>query len=291
VTAAGRVAALALGCAAAGACGLFPDLADLGGGDATSDVTPVDASDAASSEAGVEAGSDALPEAGPKCQGTAGPPMVAIDGFCIDSTEVTNAEYQAFVGATAIDAAAFPPTCVAWKTTLNPQKAPPPGSNDYPVVWIDWCDAYAYCAWAGKRLCGRIDGGALAPGGMNDVAQDEWYVACSNVGANVYPYGAVWDAGACNGPERDAGSVLPASSMPGCVGGGIYDMVGNADEWIDSCLSASTGPEGGLDKCERRSGSWEDPDGSLQNCTFARIGSRNEEDLDIGFRCCSDLAP
>jgi formylglycine-generating enzyme required for sulfatase activity len=218
--------------------------------------------------------------------------MVAVDGFCIDSTEVTNAHYQTFL-ASAPDASLFPPTCTAWKSTFKQMVAPPPGSDDYPAVWVDWCDAYAYCAWAGKRLCGRIGGGPLAPGGMNDVAQDEWYAACSNVGANQFPYGNTFDPSACNGPERDAGSVLPPTSLPNCTGGvaGISQMVGNADEWIDSCASGMTGPEAGAVKCERRSGSWDNPAGTMQTCAFSRTGSRNEEDSDIGFRCCADLAP
>ena len=253
------------------ACGLFPDVGGLGGGDGA-----------------VEAGGA---DAGSACVGNAGPAAVAVGSFCVDSTEVTNAEYAAFL-ATHPDPAGQLPYC-SWNTSFAPSTTPPPGSDDYPVVWVDWCDAYAYCQWAGKRLCGRLGGGALAPGGMNDPGEDEWYVACSLAGARTYPYGDAFDPTACNGPEHDAGSVLPASSLPECVGGtaGVLDMVGNADEWIDSCESQTDGDDGGLDDCERRSGSWEDPSGASQTCAFHRTGSRDFSDHDVGFRCCSDLAP
>ena len=288
--------AIALGVTVpAAACGLFPDLGGLAGDAAAVDASPLDAADATSasdasdaSETG-DAGDGATK---PACIGSAGPSMVVVGSYCIDSTEVTNAEYAAFLGS-APDASLFPPTCTGWKTTFAQSHAPQLGSDDYPAVWLDWCDAYAYCKWAGKRLCARIGGGPLPTGGMNDTNQDEWYVACSDKGAYTYPYGGAFDASICNGPERGAGSVLPSTSMPDCTGGvpGLHQMVGNADEWIDSCKTSSTGPEGGADPCERRSGSWEDPDGGLQTCTFARTGPRSQEDWDIGFRCCSDLAP
>ena len=37
----------------------------------------------------------------------------------------------------------------------------PASRQDYPVVNVSWCDAYAYCASHEKRLCGKVGGGAL----------------------------------------------------------------------------------------------------------------------------------
>jgi formylglycine-generating enzyme required for sulfatase activity len=212
--------------------------------------------------------------------------------FCIDSTEVTNAQYAAFV-ASSPSLAKLPSMCSGWKTTFTQNTPPPPGTDDYPAVYVDWCDAWAYCRWAGKRLCGRLGGGTLAQSGIGDVAQDEWYFACSNAGAFTYPYGGAYDASTCNGPERDASSVLPATSLPSCQGGvaGLFEMVGNADEWIDSCAASSTGPDAAVDNCERHSGSFVNPAGATQTCAFDRVAPRQSEDNDIGFRCCSDLAP
>jgi hypothetical protein len=45
------------------------------------------------------------------------------------------------------------------------------GSGNFPITNVDWCDAYAYCAGIGKRLCGKIGGGTLDQGGLDDVIE------------------------------------------------------------------------------------------------------------------------
>lgn len=292
-----RSGILALLACAFVACGLFPDLGGLSGdgGDldvASNDATGSDVSDAGVIDAGDASDSSSADVTTTKCFGDAGPVQVVAGTFCIDSTEVTNAQYAAFL-ASSPSLASLPSMCSGWKTTFAQSTKPVLGTEDYPAVWVDWCDAWAYCAWAGKRLCGHLDGGTVATGALNNAAQDAWYAACSRNGAFTYPYGGAFDASACNGPENQTGTVLPASSFPNCVGGyaGLANMVGNADEWVDSCKTTSTGPDASVDSCGRRSGSWADPDGSVQTCTFIRYGPRQEEDFDIGFRCCSDIAP
>ena len=99
--------------------------------------------------------------------GKAGPKMVAVPRpgggtYCMDSTEVTRDQYKAFAGISPSGQPAF----CGWNTTYTPvQKTGgqcskgewPPGSNGaLPVVCVDWCDAYMFCKWAGKRLCSMI---------------------------------------------------------------------------------------------------------------------------------------
>lgn len=77
-------------------------------------------------------------------------PVGSAGAYCMDATEVTNADYAAFL-------AANPPTSgqvawCAWNTSyLPPFGWPATGKENHPVVRVDWCDARAYCKWAGKR--------------------------------------------------------------------------------------------------------------------------------------------
>ena len=51
-------------------------------------------------------------------------------------------------------------------------------ADHHPIVWVDWCDAYAYCKGVGKRLCGAIGGGPVDfHTGYADTNQSQWYRA------------------------------------------------------------------------------------------------------------------
>lgn len=215
------------------------------------------------------------------CTGTAGPPMVAVpQGFCIDSTEVTNAQYAAFV------ASGYPTTgqdaWCSWNSTYKPQIWPATGLDAHPVANVDWCDAYAFCKWAGKRLCGRIGGGSNAYGDYANATNSQWYAVCSAGGAKTYPYGSTYQATTCNGAEyTEPDATLPVGTASGCVGGypGVYDLSGNVWEWEDSC--AGTGSN---DDCRIRGGSFLHNNGL--ECGFANKGYRSAMTQHIGFRCC-----
>lgn len=205
--------------------------------------------------------------------------MKPVDGdFCIDSTEVTVAQYAQFVAANTLTIPDAGDRC-SYVNDLLPNGTQ--GDVLEPQVQIDWCDAFMYCQWAGKRLCGSRDGGAL-PYGNSTNAPNQWLAACSHDGTRVYAYGSTWDAGACN-DDNINNAVEPVMTFPNCIGGfpGIYDMTGNAREWIDSCEANIDNS----DNCMIMGGDYtNDHNGSV--CTQNVAHNRDYTGDSTGFRCC-----
>jgi formylglycine-generating enzyme required for sulfatase activity len=221
------------------------------------------------------------------CPDLAGPTMVRVDDFCIDSTEVTNAQYAEFL-AEAPPVETQPLYCydgMWFNLSFEPSSGwpPEPGKENYPVVWVDWCDARMYCEWAGKRLCGRIGGGHAEywPPSYKDASISQWYRACS-AGTQAYPYGDDFEIGRCNDGWGGTGETAAVGSFPGCEGGypGLFDMSGNVAEYEDACSD-----EPGEPKCRARGGTFNAiaADGTANRCDFVFVGADNEF---VGLRCC-----
>ena len=175
------------------------------------------------------------------CPGTGGPTMVRLpEGYCIDSTEVTRGQYQAWLDMN-------PPTAgqisdCTWNTTFFPDATCM--TSPFSTVRAAFMRGPARrttrrCAWtgatptrtakrSGKRLCGKIGGGSNGVDDNLNAALDQWYNACVSDGAsNIYPYGNTYQPDYCNGADyaraRDsAGGVddeLPIDrhGLPGSV--------------------------------------------------------------------------
>ena len=210
-----------------------------------------------------------------------GPTMVKADGFYIDSTEVTRAQYALFLAARAGDTRGQAAEC-AWNAYFEPRFEPslgtPPAS--YPVTDVDYCDAAAFCAWADKRLCGRIGGGPLALAELADPSKSQWFAACAGPKAQAYPYGVAYRSGACS-DKQGSKTLLPVGSKTTCEGyyPGLFDMLGNAQEWTAAC-DARSGP---TDGCEKIGGSYL----TSTVCSESGLALRELQDPAVGFRCCS----
>ncbi len=231
------------------------------------------------------------------CPGDAGPSMIRVGDFCIDSTEVTNTDYEVFLAAHP--SVTLGPASCSWKPDFDHGGTwTPINGGNAPAGNVDWCDAFVYCKWAGKRLCGDPHGGSTAYASFADPNSDEWYFACSDGGALAYPYGASFDEHACNGRLADGGfpdaapayTVKSVAQQPSCHGGfsGVFDMSGNAAEWED-CCDDSTGGDASTQKCRMRGGSANSDEPQLACDDPASFGpySRASFTDDLGFRCCS----
>lgn len=138
---------------------------------------------------------------------------VTVPSFVIDKHEVTVGLYKDCV---ASGQCAIPGTggkC-NWDVT---------GKGSHPVNCINWEEARAYCAWAGKRLC----------------SESEWEKASRGTDGREYPWGN--EIATCEYAVTEDGgygcgtdSTMPVGSKPaGASPYGALDMSGNVMEWVE----------------------------------------------------------
>lgn len=223
--------------------------------------------------------------------------------YCIDTTEVTQVQYDTFVheAGTDLSLVAAIPECASHKSyeiVDRPDDDPiapgcpkgvyaPATKGDLPVGCTTWCMAYAYCRWAGKRLCGRIGGGPLADpvADFKNAEASQWYNACSQGGKYTYPYGNTYK------PQCASATLDPVTDVnPECAGKGegfesVSGMTFGVMEWEDDCHA-----EQGLD-CRLRGADYLDTEfgESQSRCDVGGVTSRGVTDPQVGFRCCLDV--
>ncbi|MGC4069582.1 MAG: SUMF1/EgtB/PvdO family nonheme iron enzyme [Polyangiaceae bacterium] len=219
--------------------------------------------------------------------------------YRIDLTEVTHAQYEAWLAQTS-----GPTSTAAGVCSANLSYVPtcPSGQNVYagvgaerhPIVCVDWCDARAYCEAIGKHLCGKraVGGGANSFSAYADATQSEWYNACvsgtSGATINYYPYGRSFDDTRCNGAREGIPSTTAeVGAFMGCQSAirdysGVFDLSGNVAEWEDSCEIV-----GSDTRCRLRGGTFEAKQPGLR-CDTDAANAWSLANIRIGFRCCAD---
>lgn len=230
-------------------------------------------------DAGIDAASAPCPST------DRGPAMIRTASLCIDTTEVTNEQYEAFL-ASGFRADPAPDVPCDPEEPYEPTAGwpPPQAKRQHPVTHVTWCAARAFCAWAGKRLCGKRfksgAGGPLEVPLVGHPEHDEWSAACSNDGAFAYPYGNEFAGDACNGDAYGVRDTIIAGSLETCTATfGVHDLSGNVWEWIDAC--ETTGPG-----CYAHGGAFNSPAAELTCGAFLR--AERDAGLDtVGFRCCA----
>jgi formylglycine-generating enzyme required for sulfatase activity len=193
---------------------------------------------------------------------------VYVDGYWMDTTEVTNEQFATFVKATGYVTVAerkpraedypqaLPERLVAGSVVFSPPDHPVGLDNHYrwwsyanganwrhpegpdsdinsrmnhPVVHIAYEDAITYCKWAGKRLPTEAEFEFASRGGL-DRKRYAW-------GDEFMPAGKHM-ANTFQGhfPETNTGedgyrTTAPVGSFP-TNGYGLFDMAGNVWEWV-----------------------------------------------------------
>ncbi|MBC8553223.1 MAG: SUMF1/EgtB/PvdO family nonheme iron enzyme [Candidatus Brocadiales bacterium] len=214
---------------------------------------------------------------------------VILDAYYIDRYEVTNAQYWKFMDyiMKTGDHSKCSPSEPINKSHL-------PGNSfrgyeykyynypDYPVTRVDWYDAYAYAAWAGKRL----------------PTEAEWEKAARGTDGRRFPWGNVWEIKFCNvGTDGNlpvtVGSFEDGNSVYGC-----YDMTGSVSEWcedwyhpeyyLSSPKKNPKGPIKGTGKRIVRGGSMFAQNVYKLRCAVRMFGEPGDRNKSVGFRCAKD---
>lgn len=212
---------------------------------------------------------------------------VNLDAFWIYRTEVTNGMYQACVADKAC-----PKPDYAQGVTTDEYYGNPDYDN-YPVIYVTYTHALAYCVWAGGKLpteaqwekAARGDDGRLFPWG-NEVPTDDKVNLCdANCAGSTERVPSIHDG--YPGPA-------PVGSYPqGASPYGAYDMAGNVWEWVfdwfnplyynSSPVDNPRGPASGTTRTFR-GGGWNNEISGVRTVVRSSM-SPNKSLNGLGFRC------
>ncbi len=134
-----------------------------------------------------------------------------LPAYWIDKYEVTNYEFLDFAVKTGYSGEGAKEG-KDWRSFFTPDKA------KYPVVYITYNDAEAYCKSLGKRL----------------PTEFEWEKAARGTDGRRYPFGDKWDAALSNTYEAGMRQPTNVGQYQDVSPYGVYDMLGNVQEWTAS---------------------------------------------------------
>jgi len=205
--------------------------------------------------------------------------QIYLDAYYLDQYEVTTSRYARFLQQ---QRKYNPPS--AWSEQILKQH------GQKPVIYVSWYDAYAYCAWAGKRL----------------PTEAEWEKAARGTDQRLYPWGnEVPLPQRANFNQSSEASYTAYYEALTDVGSfeqgkspyGLYDMTGNVWEWVTDWYESDyyakspdrnpKGPSSGKNRV-LRGGGWSSKPHDLRSTIRLGHYPPSGSWQDTGFRCAQD---
>ena len=182
---------------------------------------------------------------------------VTVNGFYMDKTEVTQAEYARVMGK-------------------NPSYFI--GCPSCPVDSVSWDNANEYCGKLGKRL----------------PTEAEWeYAARAGTATKYYWGNDLNDAYTWHYDNSDDKTHPVARKKPNAFG--LYDMVGNVWEWCADWYAEDyysktisnnpKGPDSGEKRITRGGGFGHNREGYILRCAYRNAYAPAYRNVNVGFRC------
>lgn len=232
--------------------------------------------------------------------------VVYVDSFWLDKTEVSNAQFAAFVedtgfrttaeqtgtGRVRVETGWITVEGVNWRNPADPDDKV---IQEWPVVQVSWDDAEAYCGWAGGRLPTEAEWEYAARGSIGQ--RYSWGENFNGEKVNYCDHNCPlsW---ADNNVDDGYGTIAPVDSFPNGVSWiGAYNLIGNVWEWTydwyangyyaTSPYANPTGPPTG-DFRVLRGGAWYNLSETMRPAERG-YDRPSDHDNGAGFRCAGSL--
>ena len=211
--------------------------------------------------------------------------------FAVGTHEVTRKEYGAFAAETGQEAGAgcWFAAGVKWERESASWRNPGYEQTERePVVCVSWREVQGYVRWLSEKT--GVEYRLLS--------EAEWEYAARAGTETAYGFGDGVSPRRANYGGSGQGQTVPAGSYEP-NGYGLYDMHGNAWEWVQDCWNGSyegaptDGSAWRRGDCSRRvfrGGSWSDRSRNLRSAHRGRHFSGFRFN-NVGFRVARTLAP